>query len=79
MLNQQISIKIDPLESLEIAGLLQEHHQDMLKHSPENSVHALDLTALKAPDVTFWSAWLGNELAGCGALKTLNSDHVELK
>lgn len=74
-----MKIKIDHLESHEIATLLQEHHQDMLKHSPEESVHALDLTALKAPDVTFWSVWLDNKLAGCGALKALSLDHVELK
>jgi putative acetyltransferase len=74
-----MKIKIDRLESAEIAELLQEHHHDMLKHSPEESVHALNLTALKAPEITFWSVWLGNELAGCGALKELNLIHVELK
>jgi len=74
-----MKIKIDHLESVEIVELLQAHHQDMLQHSPETSVHALDLTALKAPDVTFWTAWFNNELAGCGALKALSPDHVELK
>jgi len=74
-----MKIRIDHLESAQIAELLQVHHQDMLRHSPETSVHALDLTALKAPDVTFWSAWFNNDLAGCGALKELSPDHVELK
>jgi putative acetyltransferase len=74
-----MKIKIDHLESVQIAELLQAHHQDMLQHSPETSVHALDVTALKAPEVTFWSAWFNNDLAGCGALKELSPDHVELK
>ena len=67
------------LDGIEIKQLLQEHHEDMLKHSPVESVHALDLSSLKAPDVTFWTAWINGELAGCGALKRLNSTHTELK
>jgi len=42
-------------------------------------VHALDLEGLRAPEVDFWSAWLGSELVGCGALKELNASHGELK
>ena len=74
-----MKIKIDNLESDEIITLLQGHHQEMLKHSPIESVHALDVSKLKAPGVTFWSAWINNELAGCGALKKLTDQHVELK
>ena len=74
-----MKIQIDNLESIEVKQLLQEHHEDMLKHSPPESVHALDLSSLKAPDVTFWTAWINGELAGCGALKKLNEKHVELK
>jgi len=74
-----MKIKIDDLESLEIKQLLQEHHNDMLQHSPPESVHALDLSSLKAPDVTFFTAWINDELAGCGALKKLNDEHAEIK
>ena len=48
-------------------------------HSPPESVHALDLTALRQPEITFWSAWEGDDLLGCGALKQLSSSHGELK
>jgi len=72
-------IKVDKLTSPEIKALLQEHHLDMLKHSPAESVHALDLSALKADNITFWSAWINNELAGCGALKALSNNHGEIK
>ncbi len=74
-----MKIKIDSLESIEVKQLLQEHHEDMLKHSPPESVHALDLSSLKAADVTFWTAWIDGELAGCGALKKLSDKHAELK
>jgi putative acetyltransferase len=47
--------------------------------SPPESVHALDLDGLRGPDVTFWSVWVKGEIAGCGALKRLDSDHGELK
>jgi len=59
--------------------LLQEHHDDMLKHSPQESVHALDISLLKSADVTFFSVWDNDKLAGCGALKELTTDHAELK
>ena len=58
-------IKVDDLSSGEVAELLQEHHQDMLTHSSPASVHTLQLDALKAPEITFWTAWMDNKLAGC--------------
>jgi putative acetyltransferase len=47
--------------------------------SPPESVHALDITELRRPDVSFWSAWLGEEIVGCGALKRLDGLRGELK
>ena len=74
-----MEIQLGNLESIEVKQLLQEHHNDMLKHSPPESVHALDLSSLKASDITFWTVWIHGELAGCGALKRLNEKHAELK
>lgn len=74
-----IHIKIDDLKGPEVIGLLEEHHQDMLLHSPPESIHALDVKSLQANDVTFWSAWIDDKLAGCGALKHLTTSHVEIK
>jgi putative acetyltransferase len=42
-------------------------------------VHALDLDQLRQPGVTFWSAWEGPLLLGCGALKELDPQHGEVK
>ncbi|EDM65208.1 hypothetical protein PE36_17897 [Moritella sp. PE36] len=75
----EMEIRIDDLKGKEVALLLQEHHQDMLEHTPAESVHALDLTGLKAPEVTFWTAWIDGDLAGCGAIKIISAGHAELK
>lgn len=73
------TIKIDDLSCPEVAGLLAEHLREMHQHSPPESVHALDLDALRKPDITFWCVWSGERLAGCGALKELNPAHGEIK
>jgi putative acetyltransferase len=74
-----MEIKVGDLKNKQVIALLREHHEDMLSHSPEESVHALDLSALESPMVTFWSLWINNELAGCGALKELDTKHGEIK
>lgn len=72
-------IKVDDLRGPEVAQLLNEHLQDMYAVSPPESVHALDLNKLRKPEITFWSVWDGNQLAGCAAIKELDADHAEIK
>ncbi|AZZ91027.1 GNAT family N-acetyltransferase [Hahella sp. KA22] len=74
-----MEIRIDDLSGPEVAELLQEHLRGMAENSPPESIHALDLTGLKKPEVTFWTVWDGAELMGCGALKELDAGHGELK
>jgi putative acetyltransferase len=74
-----MDIKIDDLTGSEIRGLLQEHLRSMRLHSPPESVHALDIEALRKPEITFWTVWEGGELLGCGALKELSARHGEIK
>ena len=74
-----MEVRIGALTHPTVIALLAEHHKDMLLHSPPESVHALDLSALSQPDITFWSVWQDNELAGCGALKELDNSHGEIK
>jgi putative acetyltransferase len=47
--------------------------------TPAESMHAMDIDALRKPDVTFWSVWVGDEIAGCGALKRLDERRAEIK
>jgi len=60
--------------------LLLEHHVNTARaETAAGSAHALNLDGLKSPDVTFWSAWDGEELVGVGALKRLSPTHGEIK
>jgi len=67
------------LRGPEIAALLSEHLRDMNAVSPPESKHALDLEGLRQPDITFWTLYEGDKLAGCGALKELSAQHGEIK
>ena len=72
-------IEVDDLSRPEIHALLNEHLESMYELSPPESVHALDLERLRAPAITFWSAWEESLLLGCGALKELDRTHGEVK
>ncbi|MFC4809660.1 GNAT family N-acetyltransferase [Paenibacillus sp. GCM10023250] len=74
-----MKIIVDDLTGPEVAELLSEHLRSMAAQSPPESVHALDLDGLRKPEITFWSAWDGKQLLGCGALKDLGGGHGELK
>ena len=74
-----IELEIDFVDS--VIALLQQHLDSMASVSPPESVHALDVEGLKAPEVTFWCLWSASKnessaasgesrrLMGCGALK----------
>ena len=74
-----MKIELDDLSRPEIHALLAEHLRSMHELSPPESVHALDLASLRQPDITFWTAWDGPQLLGCGALKELDPTHGEVK
>lgn len=75
----QLEIRKDDLTGKKIADLLQEHLENIHQITPPESVHALDLEALRSPHITFWTAWEGDELLGCGALKELDARTGEVK
>ena len=74
-----MKIEVDDLTRPAIHALLQEHLDNMHRLGPPESVHALDLDALRRPEITFWSAWDGERLLGCAALKQLDPTHGEVK
>jgi putative acetyltransferase len=74
-----VRIVVDDLTGPQIARFLEEHVTEMLSISPPESKHALDLEALRAPEVTFWSVLDGGTVVGCGALKRLDASHAEVK
>ena len=74
-----IKIREDDLSGAAIRSLIAFHLVGMHDTSPPESVHALDIDGLRHPSVTFWSAWIGDELAGIGALKAIDAERGELK
>ena len=69
----------DNLTHPAVLDLIREHLEGMHANTPPESVHALDISELQAPDVSFWTAWDGEELLGCGALQEIDATHGEIK
>jgi putative acetyltransferase len=74
-----LTFQADDLSGAATRALVARHLVGMHASSPPESVHALGIDQLRAPDVSFWSAWVGEELAGIGALKRLDALRGELK
>jgi putative acetyltransferase len=79
MSTNPLSIREDDLSAGAVCDLLRLHLEGMHAHSPPSSVFALDLSGLLSPNVTVWTAWQGDEIAGIGALKDLGDRAGELK
>jgi putative acetyltransferase len=67
------------LDDPRVIALLTTHVTRARAETGRGSAHALDVSALRADDVTFWSAWDDDTLAGVGALRALTSTHGEIK
>lgn len=79
MMIADIRIVPDDLTGEQVLALLQLHLDEMHKWSPACKVHAMPAERLREQDVSFFSAWDGDRLAGCGAIKHLDAGHGELK
>lgn len=62
-----------------VIALIDLHLRAAHENSPPGSVFALDLSGLRDPAVTLWTAWEGETLLGMAALKALDADHGEVK
>ncbi len=72
-------IREDDLTGEQTRALLTLHLAGMHANSPRGHVFALDLSGLLIPEVTVWTAWRDNRIAGIGALKMLGHGHAEVK
>ncbi|HTM33067.1 MAG TPA: GNAT family N-acetyltransferase [Vicinamibacterales bacterium] len=72
-------IELDDVSRPEVLALLEEHLRNMYELTPPEQVFAFDATKLRAPDVTMWTVWDGDQLIGCGALKELSATAGEIK
>jgi putative acetyltransferase len=62
-----------------VVDLLHIHLTSARAETAPGSAHALDLTGLQSPDISFWTIWDDETLLGVGALKRLTADHGEVK
>lgn len=74
-----LHIELDDLSRPEVIALLEEHLRNMHELSPPDQVFAFDASRLKAPNISFWTAWNGAVLLGCAALKELSPAEGEIK
>jgi putative acetyltransferase len=62
-----------------VVALLQIHLTSARAATAPGSAHALDISGLQSPDISFWTIWDDAMLLGIGALKRLSADHGEIK
>lgn len=74
-----VRVQLDDLSSPESQRLIAEHLSGMHSNSPAGSVHALAMESLRSADVSFYTAWMGEALCGCGALTALDAASGEIK
>lgn len=79
MRREALDIREDDLSGEATRELLRLHLAGMHASSPPGHVFALDLSGLRAPNVTTWSAWSCGRIAGIGALKDLGDGTGEVK
>lgn len=63
-MQRTIEIRTDDLSGEATPSLIAFHLAETRDTSPPESMHALDLEALRHPSVSVWSAWIDGELAG---------------
>ncbi|TCM22250.1 putative acetyltransferase [Novosphingobium sp. PhB165] len=78
MVTATLTLRIDDPTAPYVADLLTHHLSELASVMGEHAF-ALDSSGLSAPEVTFWTAWRGDLLAGFAALKDLGDGEGEVK
>jgi len=73
-----LELRIDDPAAPHVADLLAHHLSELASVMGEHAF-ALDASGLSAPEVTFWTAWRDDRLAGFAALKVLGQGDGEVK
>lgn len=75
-----MTLRVDDLTDPAVVALVRYHRRSALALTPSaGSAHALDVEGLRSDDITLWTAWDGDDLLGCAALKELDAGHGEVK
>ena len=67
------------LDEPQVIQLLEHHVRQARAETARGSAHALDLSGLKAPDITFFSVWSGPDALGVGAFRRFTDGTGEVK
>lgn len=70
--------RVDPADD-RMRPLLEAHLAHSWESTPQTSNHTLDASALMRPDIRVWAVFEGDGVVGCGALKQLEDNTVEVK
>lgn len=74
-----LEIREDDLTGDQVRALLALHLAEARTNTPVEFSFALDLSGLQTPDMTVWTAWDGEAVAGIAALKDLGNGVGEVK
>jgi hypothetical protein len=77
--HSNLRIQVDDISGTEIQELLKLHLNEVSVGRPAENVYAFGSERLCSSDVTFWSIWDNENIAGCGALLELSHKHGEIK
>jgi putative acetyltransferase len=75
----ELRIEVDDPRRDEIRAVLERHLTFTRQTTPAEYVHALDIEGLLDPAITFFSVRLEGKVVGVGAIKQLDTSHIELK
>jgi putative acetyltransferase len=67
------------LDDARVIAMLKFHFDTNISVTPAGSAHVFDVSRLKEPDISFWSAWKDDILMGTGALKRMDAENGEVK
>lgn len=74
-----IDIRPGDLDDPRVVALVLHHQKTALEQTQAGCGHALDVSGLKRPDITLYTAWDGDTLLGTAALRRLDATHGEVK
>ena len=74
-----ISIRRADPSDPRVVSLVERHLMRARAETAPGSAHALDVSELRATEISLWAAWNDGTLLGVAALKRLSAQHGELK
>jgi len=67
------------LDDPRVIALVEHHASSARAATPGGNGHSFFIDRLRAPDIRFFAAWMGEEVVGIGALKLLSPSEGEVK